>query len=411
MEKILNIDGVGKAYRVYRSEISRFMGWFGFPQKVSSEFWAVKDISFSISRGEAVALIGENGAGKSTLLKLITGTVQATEGVIVTTGRISAILELGLGFNPEFTGRENIMHSGGLMGFTPKQVVELIPSIKEFAEIGDFFDQPMRTYSSGMYARLAFSLATAVQPDILIVDEVLSVGDSYFQHKSFAKIREFRSRGVSIIMVTHSLGSIREVCDRVILLNKGKILRDGLPDEVIDYYNAMIADRENSKLTIQQKREKNGWMVSRSGTFEAIVNSITLVDGETEEALQLVDVGQRVCLKIEAVVSEALPRLVLGILIRDKNGHAVWGTNTWHTGQIQENVKKGEVLIFKIAFSCNLGPGSYSVSPALVSSSTHLDDNYEWTDNMLVFDVQNFNKPFFIGTSYVHAPFTIERIS
>ena len=267
----------------------------------------------------------------------------------------------------------------------------------------------MRTYSSGMQMRVAFSVATAFKPDLLIVDEALSVGDSYFQHKSFDRIRQFRDEGVSIMLVTHGLGDVRTLCDRVILLEKGRVLRDGLPDEVIDYYNALVAEKENAKLSIEQRREKSGWLLTKSGTGEARVRSLQLLDALSSDELAVVQVGQAVELRLEASIHADIPRLVLGYMIRDKQGHVVWGTNTWHTRQIQENVKCGEVVVFRLPFNCTLGPGSYSISPALVSSETHLINNYEWIDNLLVFDVINVERNIFIGTNWLDAQFFISR--
>ncbi len=407
---VLRVDEAGKRYTGYKSNLARFATWFGAPLRPDSEHWAVRDVSFALQAGQAMAVIGENGAGKSTLLKLITGTVRPTLGKIEVGGRISAILELGVGFNMEFTGRENVYQAGGLMGIPRSEITALMPEIETFAEIGAFFDEPLRTYSTGMQARLAFALATAVRPDLLIVDEVLSVGDAYFQHKSFNRIRKFKEEGVAILLVTHSMSDVREVCDRVLLLNEGRVVKDGEPDEVVDYYNALISDKENAKLSIEQRREKNGWVFSRSGTFEAVVGSIELLSAETGDELRQVHVGQELALRVTARVSTDIPRLVLGIMLRDRTGHVVWGTNTWHTSQVIESVGAGESVIYVARFRCDLGPGSYSISPALVSSSTHLENNYEWTDNLLVFDVVNSDKALFIGTSYLDAQFKIERI-
>lgn len=409
MSIILNVDNVGKSYRTYNSNLQRFANWFGASITPASEFWANRKISFRVEQGEALALIGQNGAGKSTLLKMITGTIRPTEGVITVAGRISAILELGLGFNPEFTGRQNIYQAGGLMGFSQAELADMMPAVEEFAEIGDFFDQPIRVYSSGMQARLAFALATAKRPDVLIVDEVLSVGDSYFQHKSFDRIRQFKSEGTSIILVSHSMGDVRALCDRVILLDKGTVMKDGSPDEVVDYYNAMIAARENAKLTVEQKRTQSGWLHTRSGTFEAEIEAIALLDAGTREPVNTAQVGQKLLLKLVARANTEIPRLVLGYMLRDRTGHVVWGTNTWHTKQVVSNVAAYEKIEFDLPFTCSLGPGSYSFSPTLVSSDTHLENNYEWSDNALVFDVINVGESVFIGTSFLDAKFKICR--
>jgi len=409
MSGALRVENLGKSYRHWGSEWRRAASWFVASIAPRQEHWVLKDVSFSIGPGETVAIIGQNGAGKSTLLKLVVGTTRPTEGVVQLSGRVAAILELGMGFNPDLTGRENARHSAGLMGNSQADIERAMPEIEAFAEIGEYFDQPMRTYSSGMQMRVAFSVATAFKPDLLIVDEALSVGDSYFQHKSFARIRRFRDEGVSIMLVTHGLGDVRELCDRVILLDKGLVLKDGLPDEVIDYYNALIAAKENAKLSIEQRRVRNGWLTTRSGTGEARVKSLRFLDSRSGEELAIAQVGQRVELCLEASIHANLPRLVLGYMIRDKQGHVVWGTNTWHTHQIQEDVKSGETVVFRLPFTCTLGPGSYSVSPALVSSETHLINNYEWIDNLLVFDVVNVGQDIFIGTNWLDAQFSITR--
>lgn len=405
---VLTVSAVSKRYAAYKNNFERFATWFGANISPVSEYWANRDISFEVRSGEALALIGQNGAGKSTLLKMITGTIRPTTGQVTVSGRISAILELGLGFNPEFTGRQNIFHAGGLMGFSHEELSNLMPAIEDFAEIGEFFDQPIRVYSSGMQARLAFALATARRPDVLIVDEVLSVGDSYFQHKSFDRIRQFKDEGTSIILVTHSLGDVRALCDRVILLDKGRVLKDGPPDEVVDYYNAMIAERENIRSTIKQERGTAGWSVTRSGTFEATVESLLLTDLEGVQ-LNTVSVGEQVKISVVVSANKALAKLVVGLMLRDRTGHTIWGSNTWHSRQVIDDLSEGEIVQVSRIFQCNLGGGSYSVTVSLSSSDTHLNDNYEWRDNGLVFDVVNVDKPTFIGSTWLDGAFHIRR--
>jgi len=404
----LHVQNLGKAYRQWGGELRRVASWFRPAMQPVREHWVLKDVNFSIAPGEAIGIIGQNGAGKSTLLKLITGTTRPTCGQVWMHGRVAAILELGMGFNPDLTGRDNAIHSAGLMGYSREEINRAMPEIEAFAEIGSYFDQPMRTYSSGMQMRVAFSVATAFRPDLLIVDEALSVGDSYFQHKSFDRIRQFKAEGVSIMFVTHSMGDVRTLCDRVILLEKGRVLKDGAPDEIVDFYNAMVAEKENATLSIEQRREKNGWLLTRSGTGEARVGKLQLLDAAGKE-LAVAQVGQAVELRLEATIHASVPRLVLGYMIRDKQGHVVWGTNTWHTRQIEENLQAGDTVVFRLPFTCTLGPGSYSVSPALVSTDTHLVDNYEWVDNLLVFDVVNVSHDTFIGTNWLDAAFTISR--
>jgi lipopolysaccharide transport system ATP-binding protein len=405
----LQLKNLGKSYRQWGSEWRRVASWFAPTIAPREEHWVLKDVSFSIGPGEAVGIIGQNGAGKSTLLKLITGTTRPSQGTVQVNGRVAAILELGMGFNPELTGRENAYHSAGLMGHSQADIKRAMPEIEAFAEIGEYFDQPMRTYSSGMQMRVAFSVATAFKPDLLIVDEALSVGDSYFQHKSFARIRQFRDEAVSIMLVTHGLEDVRTLCDRVILLDKGRVIRDGLPDEVVDYYNALVAEKENAKLSIEQRRRKNGWLLTRSGTGEARVRSLRLLDAVSGEELAVAQVGQPVELRLEAGIHADISRLVIGLMIRDKQGHVVWGTNTWHTHQVLQDVKKNHCVNVSVPFTCGLGPGSYSVTAALTSSETHIINNFEWTDNMLVFDVINVDKPIFVGSTWLDATLLLEQ--
>lgn len=406
---VLRVSGLGKAFRTYQSEWQRTLSWFGVSVRPATEHWVLRGVSFSIASGEAVGIVGQNGAGKSTLLKLITGVLRATEGDVQINGRIAAILELGMGFNPEFTGRSNVFHSAGLMGFSREAIEQAMPEIEAFAEVGEYFDQPLRTYSSGMQMRVAFAVATAFRPEILIVDEALSVGDTYFQHKSFDRIRQFKKQGTALLFVTHGMGDVRTLCDRVILLDKGQMLRDGLPDEVVDYYNALITEKENAKLNVEQRRQKDGWTLTKSGTGEATLAGFQLTDADSNQEVQLMRVGQRVILTATVNINADIPRLVLGYMLRDRLGHIVWGTNTWHTKQIVEDLRAGQVVEFKLSFTCTLGPGSYSFSPALVSTDTHLVNNYEWTDNALVFDVLNADKPYFIGTNWLDTVFDISR--
>lgn len=404
----LHVHGLGKAYRHWRSEWLRAASWFGLPVKASEEHWVLRDVEFSIMPGETVGIIGQNGAGKSTLLKLITGTTRPSEGTIVRTGRVAAILELGMGFSPDLTGRQNAYHSAGLMGYSQQEIVRAMPGIEEFAEIGKYFDEPVRTYSSGMQMRVAFSVATAFKPDLLIVDEALSVGDSYFQHKSFDRIRQFRGEGVSIMLVTHSLGDVRSLCDRVILLDQGRVLRDGTPDEVVDYYNALTVEKENSKLPIKQRRDKGGWVRTEYGTEEARVLSVRLLDLETGAEVVTARVGQQLVIETRAAVSTLLPRLILGHRITDRTGHVVWGSNTWHTRQALEDVEAGSVVTFRSRFTCTLGQGSYAISLGLVSSDTQLENCYHRVDNPVVFDVLNADRPLFVGSCWLDNEFDVQ---
>ena len=272
----ITVNNLGKAYRQYPTRWSRLAEWtlpFRGPRHVLH--WVLRDISFEVNAGEALGIIGINGAGKSTLLKLITGTAQPTEGSVQTNGKVAALLELGIGFHPDFNGVQNAIMAGQLLGLRASQVNELMPEIQTFAEIGDYIHQPVRVYSSGMQVRLAFAIATAIRPDVLIVDEALSVGDAYFQHKSFERIRKFREQGTTLLIVSHDKQAIQSLCDRAILLHQGSIASQGRPEAVMDYYNAILAEKQEQ--SIVQSESDDGRVQTISGTGEAKCESIALV--------------------------------------------------------------------------------------------------------------------------------------
>lgn len=397
MNDILEVKNIYKSYRTYNSEIWRILSWFGIKHKAIQENYTLKNISFSIKEGEAIGIIGQNGAGKSTLLKIITGTLQATKGEINTTGKISAILELGMGFHPDLTGRQNAYHSAGLMGYTSKQIDAVISDIEDFAEIGEYFDYPVRTYSSGMQMRVAFAVATAYRPNILIIDEALSVGDSYFQHKSFDKIKKFKEQGTSLLFVSHDKASILALCDRAILIDKGELLKEGNPEEITDYYNALIAQKENS--SVKQQKTNSNKLQTISGTGEATIEKVALYNQEGE-LIDVVGVGDLVDLKVDVKINKDISSLVLGYAIKDRLGQTMYGTNTWHTKQIIDFPKENDKYQFTLTFPANLGVGTYSIVIALTNSDTHLNENYEWRDLALIFDVVNLNKTYFVGSTW-----------
>lgn len=406
MNNVLEVKKVGKSFKDYSSEWYRVLSWFGIDIKAKQEHKILKQISFSISAGEAIAIAGQNGAGKSTLLKIITGTLKASSGSVVANGRISAILELGMGFSPDLTGRQNAYNTSGLMGYNNSQIDEVIEEIEAFAEVDEYFDQPIRTYSSGMQARVAFAVATAYRPEILIVDEVLAVGDSYFQHKSFNRIKEFQELGTTILLVSHDRAAIQSICDRVILLEKGVILRDGNPEEVMDYYNALIAQKENS--TLEQVTTKDDRVETCSGTGEATVKEIGLYN-EKNELIELIGVGDEVKLVIKVKVHQDIESLVLGYGIKDRLGQVMYGTNTWHTKQIINSPKSGDNYEFTMSFKANFGVGSYSIQTALVDKDTHLTANYQWKDLATVFNVINIDKTHFAGCNWSEPTIKVQR--
>ena len=403
----ISVTNLGKAYKQYPNRWSRLVEWiipFGKPRHTLK--WVLQDINFTVNPGEAIGIIGVNGAGKSTLLKMITGTTEPTTGNVQINGRVAALLELGMGFHPDFTGRQNVLMAGQLLGHSAKEIADLMPEVESFAEIGDYIDQPVRVYSSGMHMRLAFSVATARRPDVLIVDEALSVGDAYFQHKSFNRIRQFSKQGTTLLIVSHDKQAIQSICNQAILLNAGKLAMQGEPEAVMDYYNAMLA--EHQKQSVKQVVHENGKIQTVSGSGEATVSSIALVD-ENGKSIKVVDVGQLVKLLIEVDVRADIERLVLGSGIKDRFGQIIYGTNTDLKQQPLLNVAAGSTYMFDIAFQANLGPGTYSIQTALVGTDTHLVNNYEWRDLALVFNVVNICKERFIGCAWLEPQIGISQ--
>jgi len=405
---ILSVQNICKTYLDYESNFKRFASWFSKNKEEKNVKTVLKDVSFDVGAGEVVGLIGQNGAGKSTLLKIISRTLKPSSGRVTSGAKISSILELGMGFHGDLTGRQNAYQSCSLMGYSKEQIDEIIAYIEDFAEIGEYFDYPVRIYSSGMQMRLAFSVVTANRPDILIIDEALSVGDVYFQHKSFDKIKEFKSLGTTLIIVSHDSGAIKSICDRVILLEKGQILKDGEPEAVLDYYNALISKKQD--VQISQITLQNGKIATVSGNKKACIKNVEILDAAGKK-IQNLEVGKKIKLKVTVQANENLPSLVLGYQIKNRFSQVVYGTNTYHLKQALKNLKKGEEYDFSFEFDANLGVGSFSVTLALHDSDNHLQNNYEWRDNAIIFNVVNFSKPDFVGLAYLEPSLEIKRIN
>lgn len=400
----ITVSQLGKAYKNYPNRWSRLAEWLiPFSQVRHTMKWVLEDLNFTVNAGEAVGIVGINGAGKSTLLKMITGTTMPTTGSVQVNGRVAALLELGMGFHPDFTGRQNAIMAGQLLGYSVEELNRLMPEIEAFAEIGDYIDQPVRVYSSGMQMRLAFSVATAQRPDILIVDEALSVGDTYFQHKSFDRIREFNKLGTTLLIVSHDKGAVQGICDRAILLNAGRLAMEGEPEAVMDYYNAMLAEKGNQ--TVRQELTHDGKVQTTSGSGEATITDVVLVN-EKNESIEIVGVGQPISIRVKVQINRDLPELVLGYMIKDRLGQPVFGTNTHHLQQPTMQLKAGETIEFVLSFAANLGEGSYSVALALHTADTHVANNYEWRDRAIVFTVLNIDKDRFVGVAWL--PTTLE---
>ena len=390
----LRVHNLGKAYKRYPQKWGRIAEWAGLGTHHDLT-WVLRDVSFDIAAGEAVGIVGANGAGKSTLLKVIASTVRPTTGAFEVGGRIAALLELGIGFHPEFSGRQNAQMAGHILGFSGDRMNSLMQGIEAFAEIGPYLDQPVRTYSSGMQARLAFSVATAVRPDILIVDEALSVGDTYFQHKSFDRIRQFRDEGTTLLFVSHSAAAVKTLCDRAILLDQGVLLRDDAPDAVLDYYNAMVAV-QRADYEIRTTETKSGRTATRSGTSEASIENVDLLADSI--SIRAVRSGAPLRIRVDLSTRAPIPELTVGILIRDRLGNDVFGTNTFHLHASRTDLGSGARAGIEFAFEeFNLGVGTYSLTVALHTRDSHIASSFDWWDRVIVFQVVPGDRPVSVG--------------
>ena len=369
--------------------------------------WALRNVNFSVEQGESVGIIGQNGAGKSTLLRILSGTIQPNTGRIETQGHISALLELGLGFHPDFSGRANALMACRMMGLSKAAGIALLPQIEAFSELGEYMDQPVRVYSTGMQVRLAFSAATAIRPEILIVDEALSVGDAYFQHKCVDRIRRFRQEGTTLLFVSHDPGAIKTLCQRALLLDKGRVIQEGTPDAVLDYYNALIAKKSLDE-EIQQVETRQGRTTTRSGSGIARIVEVEMCSAKGAKA-RAFRVGETARIRCTIEINGPLERPTIGLLIRDRLGNDIYGTNTHHLNIASGHWQAGERLVAEFALPLNLGPANYSISMAVHTLDTHLTENCDWVDQCIVFQVVPNDGAHFVGVAALPIQATIQR--
>jgi len=371
---------VSKAFRVYQSPAD--MVREVLTGKIRHQnFVALDDVNLSVGRGEVVGLIGRNGAGKSTLLKIIAGTLEATSGQLEVNGRVSAILELGTGFNPEYTGRENIYLGGMCLGLSREEIRAREADIIAFSELEEFIDRAFKTYSSGMQARLTYSVATSVDPDILIVDEALSVGDAKFQLKSFDRIRSFRERGKTILLVSHELNSLASVCDRAILLDRGKVLADGEPNTVGKLYHELLyasEPRQTFASPVSGVIKEEMPREHRYGDQRAIIVDVRLLDQTGRPSLQL-EVDGTYLVRWEIEAREDIDNYAMGLLIRTPKGVEVFGTDTRLWDQDFPRVlRAGHRYRFEVAFTNHLAPGRFSLTTGISKrDGTKLDFRFD----------------------------------
>ena len=399
MHTALRVDGIAKQYRIYDRPVDRLKELLTRGHwKLHREFWALKGLSFEIDSGTTTGIIGPNGSGKSTLLQIIAGTLNPTHGSVSVSGRIGALLELGAGFNLEFTGIENVYMNSTLMGFSKDETTRRLPEIERFAELGDFIHQPVKTYSSGMFVRLAFAIAVNFEPDILIVDEALSVGDTIFQHRCVRRIKEMQERGTTILFVSHEPTLVRALCSRAILLYQGEMLADGAPVDVLNRYQRLIMAREKAYSGSGEITSATGEPVEanvqvsesaplqyqyRHGNNSAEVLEVELLN-RSAEPVELVDSGDLVRLRLRFVAHQDLPEVVCGFMIRNRHGINIYGTNTEQRGFDLGSMRRGEIKEATFTFNCSLGQEHYFISVAV-----HSPDGvaYDWLDGVIFFRV------------------------
>ncbi len=391
METVIDVDNLSKSYRMYKTPADRMKELLHpFGKKYHKDFWALRNVSFEIKKGESVGIIGRNGSGKSTLLQVICGILQPTEGTAGVTGRITALLELGAGFNREFSGIDNVFMQGATMGISKKEMEERFDDIANFADIGHFIEQPVKTYSSGMYVRLAFSVAINVDPDIFIVDEALAVGDMMFQRRCFKKLEEFRKKGKTLVFVSHGLQTVVNLCGRAVLLDKGKVLQVGKSKEVINAYTTLLAQEEEAYMeqlkgtkkeikikTLEEEDERlkepgggkdEDIMEYRVGTGEAEIFDVKMLNSAGESATML-EKGTECSIKYLAAINKDVEHHGVGMAITTLMGMDVSGARSPTLGPL----KAGSVLEVVFSFKMMLNPGNYALTVGIrEEAATHL---------------------------------------
>ena len=374
------LQNVSKLYKLYRRPSDRLREALPFVRRpFHTDFWALRDIGFQVEKGEMLALVGPNGSGKSTLLQIVAGILQPTQGRVVTRGRIAALLELGAGFNPEFSGRENVFLNGEIMGLSRAEIERAMPSIEAFAEIGEFIARPVKEYSSGMYVRLAFATAIHVDPEILIVDEALAVGDAVFANRCVRKFEELRERKITVLFVSHDLGLVKQLSDRAILLLNGRMEAQGAPSDVINRYIGLVLEKQ------QARHEKRAHPAAsyRHGDGASEISSVELLNAEGQPVASVAG-GETVTVRVRCRFQQPASDPMVGILIRTRIGMEVYGTNTriekMHLGSYQA----GDQLEVDFRFACWLTPQTYTLT---VATQNPDGSSHDWLDDVISFDV------------------------
>jgi lipopolysaccharide transport system ATP-binding protein len=374
------VQNVSKLFHLYRHPSDRILELLPMTRRAHTDFWALRDVSLSVERGEILGLVGPNGSGKSTLLQIVSGILQPTSGRVVTQGRVAALLELGAGFTPEFTGRENVFINGEIMGLSHAEIETAFPKIAEFAGIGEFIDRPVKEYSSGMYVRLAFATAIHVEPEILIVDEALAVGDAMFANRCIQKFEELKQRGVTVLFVSHDLGLVKRLAHRAVLLLNGRVEAEGSPRDVVNRYVGLVVER--------QKRAPENGNDTLGGSFRhgdgaSEILSVELLNGAGEPTTVVMS-GEAVTVRVAARFRNDVTDPIAGVLIRNRLGIDIFGTNTRLERRELGELRAGERLEIDFSFDCLLTQQEYTITAAM----QHWDgSSQDWLDDVLTFRV------------------------
>jgi lipopolysaccharide transport system ATP-binding protein len=381
LELMVLVQNVSKLYRQYARPADRIRELIPFQSRaLHHEFWALRDINLQMEKGETLGIVGPNGCGKSTLLQIVCGILQPTVGRVATRGRIAALLELGAGFNPEFTGRENVFLNGEIMGLSRGTIERALPSIAAFADIGEFLDRPVKEYSSGMYVRLAFATAIHVEPEILVVDEALAVGDAVFANRCVRKFQELRERKITVLFVSHDLALVKQLSDRALLLVEGRIRAHGEPSDVINQYVGLVLERQRADREPAGQGLRAGF---RHGDRTSEIVDVQLA-GASGSPTKTVTSGETVSVRVRSTFYAAKADVMVGILIRNRIGMEVYGTNT-HVERIELGAfDVGDELDLEFQFECWLTPQAYTLTVAIQNTD---GSSHDWLDDVLTFDV------------------------
>ena len=405
-EIAISLKNVSKCFKRYARPVDRLKELLLPGKSRADKFWALRDINLEIPKGQTVGIVGRNGSGKSTMLQIIAGTLTPTTGEVQVKGRVSALLELGSGFNPEFTGRQNVFFNARLLGLSQREIENKFDEIAGFADIGDFLEQPVKTYSSGMFVRLAFAVAVNVEPEILIVDEALAVGDVVFQHRCMRRMRALMDSGVTTLFVSHDSGAIKTLCNSAVMINQGRIYVTGSPNDVILKYMKLVTETELGITPVEEETRTNTEVnentvtpqkisssslvkikPTRRGNRKALIENVQIFDqsGENAGEIPILGFNEQITLLVEVQVYESLQGCIVGFFVCDKNGNELIGSNT-----IEENcpigkLEPGKRLKIEFKFKLPLRPNSYSLTVAGAENYTAM--TFDWIDNAVVFQV------------------------